>query len=337
MLRAAWGASMKLLFVTSNRIGDAVLSTGLLNHILREHPEMRTTVACGPDPAPLFTEVPNLDRIIVVNKQPRARHWRELWRETVRSRWDLVVDLRASALAYFLWARERHTFRPSDEPVHQVVQLSQFLRLPEIAAPGLWLGQKQVQAAKRAIPPGPPILAVGPTANWPGKQWAASSFAELVLRLTAPGAMLDGARIAVFGAESERLAARPLLDRIPKERRLDLIGKFDILTAAAALQECAFYVGNDSGLMHIAAATYTPTLGLFGPSREEIYAPWGAHCAAVRTKIPYAELAASKLFHPAQRQSLMGSLAVETVEAAANDLWRRCHPEPVSQVAGGAH
>src|SRR6185436_7101331 len=109
-------------------------------------------------------------------------------------------------------------FRPSDEPVHQVVQLSQFLELPEIAAPGLWLGQKQVMTAKRAIPPGPPILAVGPTANWPGKQWPASRFAELVLRLTAPGAVLDGARVAVFGTEAERMAARPLLDRIPKDR-----------------------------------------------------------------------------------------------------------------------
>jgi ADP-heptose:LPS heptosyltransferase len=327
---------MKLLFVTSNRIGDAVLSTGLLNHMLREHPDMHTTVACGPDPAPLFTETLNLDRIIVMEKQPRAKHWRALWRETVRTRWDLVVDLRASALSYFLWAGERHVFRPSDEPVHQVVQLSQFLGLEQVVSPGLWLGQKQVTAAKRAIPPGPPILAVGPTTNWPGKQWPASRFAELILRLIAPGAILEDARVAVIGADSERLAARPLLERIPKERRLDWIGKFDILTAAAALQECVFYIGNDSGLMHIAAATYTPTLGLFGPSREEIYAPWGTRCAFVRTKLSYEELAAMPQFNPARRETLMGSLAVEAVEAAAVDLWRRCHPEPATQVAGGA-
>lgn len=326
---------MKLLFVTSNRIGDAVLSTGLLNHVLRDHPDTQTTIACGPAAAPLFTETPGLDRIIVLEKQPRAKHWRQLWRETVRTRWDLVIDLRASALAYFLWARERHVFKPSDAAVHQVVRLSQFLDLPEIASPGLWLGQKQIIAAKRAIPPGPPVLAVGPTANWAGKQWPASRFAELILRLIAPGAILEDARVAVFGAEGERLAARPVLDRIPKERRIDCIGRFDILTAAAALQECTFYIGNDSGLMHISAATYTPTLGLFGPSREEIYGPWGTHCAAVRTELTYEELAATPQFHPARRETLMGSLAVETVEAAAIDLWRRCHPEPVTQVASG--
>jgi heptosyltransferase-3 len=328
---------MKLLFITSNRIGDAVLSTGLLNHILREHKDVRSTIACGPAAVPLFTEIPGLDRIIVLEKQRRAGHWRGLWREVVRTRWDMVVDLRASAIAYFLLARRRKVFRPSKEPVHQVLQLSRLFGLAEPASPGLWFGQKQVLAAKRAIPPGSPVLAIGPTANWPGKQWPAGSFAELVNRLTAPGAIFEDARIAVFGADSERLAARPLLDRIPKERRIDLIGRFDILTAGAALQECAMYIGNDSGLMHIAAATYLPTLGLFGPSREEIYAPWGVHCAAVRTKLSFAELAASPGYNPAHRQSLMGSLAVETVEAAAIDLWRRCHPEPAIQAVAGLH
>lgn len=328
---------MKLLFITSNRIGDAVLSTGLLNHILRTHKDVRCTIACGPAAAPLFSEVPGLDRIIVLQKQRRAKHWRGLWREVVRTRWDMVVDLRASAIAYFLLTRRRKVFRPSNEPMHQVMQLSRLFNLPEPAAPGLWFGQKQVMAAKRAIPPGSPVLAIGPTANWPGKQWPAGSFAELVNRLTAPGAIFEDARIAVFGAENERLAARTLLDRIPKDRRLDLIGRFDILTAGAALQECAMYIGNDSGLMHIAAATYMPTLGLFGPSRDEIYAPWGEHCAAVRTKLSFAQLSALPGYNPANRQSLMGSLAVETVEAAAIDLWRRCHPAPAIQAVAGLY
>lgn len=327
---------MKILFITSNRIGDAVLSTGLLNHLLRQHPDARITIACGPAPAPLFAETPNLDRVLVLEKQARAKHWRGLWRKVVRARWDVVVDLRSSAISCFLWAKKRHVFRSSGEPVHQVVQLSRLFDLPEPAAPGLWLGQQQLAAAKRAIPPGPPVLAIGPAANWPGKAWPSSRFAELVLRLITPGAVLEDARVALFGAESERNAARTLLERIPRDRRIDLVGRLDILTAAAALQECAFYIGNDSGLMHIAAATYTPTLGLFGPSREEVYAPWGQHCASVRTKLSYDELAAMPQFHPARRESMMASLAVEAVEAAAIDLWRRCRPRPATKAAGGA-
>ena len=70
------------------------------------------------------------------------------------------------------------------------------------------------------------------------------------------------------GAEWERDAARPLLDAVPPGRLVDLVGTIDLPTAHACLGRCAFYLGNDSGLMHIAAASGTPTLGLFGPSSE---------------------------------------------------------------------
>lgn len=323
---------MKILFITSNRIGDAVLSTGLLNHVIREYPDSRITLACGPLAAPLFAETPNIDRIIELVKG--TGHWRKLWRETVGTRWDLVVDLRASAFVYFVRARKRRTYRPSDEPVHRVVQLSRFYGLAEPAAPGLWFGQKQVAAAKALIPPGDPVIALAPTANWAGKQWPASKFADMVLRLTGPRGILEGARVAVFGADAERKVALPLLERIRKDHRIDLVGKVDILTAAACLQQCALFIGNDSGLMHLSAAAYTPTLGLFGPSRDELYAPWGAHCAVVRTKATYDELKASPQW--ARGASLMGSLSVEAVEAAATDLWNRCHPQQEVAEAAGA-
>ncbi|MCG8512385.1 MAG: glycosyltransferase family 9 protein, partial [Rhodospirillales bacterium] len=54
---------MRILFITSNRIGDAVLSTGVLGHLLETYPKARITIACGPAPAPLFRAVPNLDRL----------------------------------------------------------------------------------------------------------------------------------------------------------------------------------------------------------------------------------------------------------------------------------
>ena len=325
---------MRILFITSNRIGDAVLSTGLLNHIIREHPESRITLACGPAAAALFSETPNLVEVVELEKQRGRRHWVGLWRAAARTRWNLVVDLRASAIAWFLRAKQRKIFRPSDAPVHRVLQLSDFYGLSAPAAPGLWFGAKQVTAAKRVIPPGDPVLAVGPTANWGGKQWAAGKFAEIVLRLTAPSGILPDARVAVFGAESERNAALPLLERIPKRRRIDLVGRFDVLTAAACLQECGLYVGNDSGLMHLAAATYTPTLGLFGPSRDDHYSPWGEHCAAVRAAASYRILSSMPEFRPDRHDSLMDSLSVEAVEAAATDLWRRCHPEKEASAIG---
>ena len=39
---------MRILFITATRLGDAVLSTGLLDHLARANPAARFTIACGP-------------------------------------------------------------------------------------------------------------------------------------------------------------------------------------------------------------------------------------------------------------------------------------------------
>src|SRR5260370_1337913 len=98
---------MRILFVTATRIGDAVLSTGLLSHLIGRFPGARLTVAAGPVAAPLFEAVPGLDRLIVLRKRRFSLHWLALYPPTLGRRWDLVVDLRGSALALLLPAGRR--------------------------------------------------------------------------------------------------------------------------------------------------------------------------------------------------------------------------------------
>src|SRR5256885_17144119 len=98
---------MRILFVTATRIGDAVLSTGLLSHLIGRFPDAGLTIAAGPAAAPPFEAVPRLERLIVLQKRRWALHWLALYGQTVLRRWDLVVDLRGSALAWLLWAGER--------------------------------------------------------------------------------------------------------------------------------------------------------------------------------------------------------------------------------------
>ena len=62
---------MRILFITSTRIGDAVLSTGLLDHLLRENPGARVTIVCGTVAEGVFTRMPGLERIIPVT----TRRW----------------------------------------------------------------------------------------------------------------------------------------------------------------------------------------------------------------------------------------------------------------------
>lgn len=304
-----------------------MLSTSLLDHIIRTYPGARLTIACGPAAAPLFAQVPGLERIIILNKRRYALHWLALWREVMPTAWSLVVDLRASAIAWLLLAGERRVFRPRPgEPVHRLLQLARLFDLPTPPAPKLWTAASHDSAAAGLVPSGGPVLALGPTANWIGKTWQAERFAALAERLTAPGGILPGARVAVFGAPSERAGAAPVLDSIAVDRRIDLVGRCDLLTAYACLKRCALYIGNDSGLMHLAAAAGIPTLGLFGPSKPENYAPWGEFCAVARTTIAYDDLFAPGYDHR-NTGSLMDSLPLDAVVDAAHSLWRRAQAQ----------
>jgi ADP-heptose:LPS heptosyltransferase len=127
--------------------------------------------------------------------------------------------------------------------------------------------------------------------------------------------------VAVLAARHERPQAAPLLAAIPDNRRIDLAGGVDLLTAAAALKRCALFIGNDTGLMHIAAASGIPTLGLFGPSPISQYAPWGGRTATVRSAQPPEAMFGPGYDHRTT-DTLMDGLSVDAAEAAARRLWR---------------
>ena len=309
---------LKILFITATRIGDAVLSSGLVAHLAAQHPGVRFTIACGAPAAPLFEAVPGLDRLIVIEKKPFHSHWLSLWAACIGNRWDRIYDLRGSMLARLMWAGERHIGDYRDDSIHRVEELGRLIGVSPPPAPMLSLSEEAREAAAGLIPEGLPVLAIGPTANWGGKQWPAGRFAALALRLTGAGCLLEGASVAVLGAAPEREMAQPVLDALPAERRIDLIGQ-SLPVAAACIERSALYVGNDSGLMHIAAATGTPTLGLFGPSPETRYGPWGAHCASVRTDEGFKDLVLSPDFDHLSQKTLMTGLSVDKAcEALAN-------------------
>jgi heptosyltransferase-3 len=313
---------MQILFLTATRIGDAVLSTGLLSHLIERYPQARITVAAGPDAAPLFQGVSRVVRTIVVRKRAASLHWLPLYAAVAGHRWDLVVDLRGSALAWVLFARERRVVGKADPTLHQVRQLGRLFDLDPPPNPRLWIGPGALTRAAALVPPGAPLLAIGPAANWRGKQWRAERFAELAQHLIGAEGLFAGARVAVLAAAHERPQAEPLLAALPPERVIDLVGKTPLMIAAAVISGSQMFIGNDTGLMHIAAAVGTPTLGLFGPSPIERYAPWGKYTAVVRTADP-PESMFPPGFNHLTTDTLMDSLSVEAVETAARQLWHR--------------
>ena len=319
---------MNILFVTANRVGDTVLSTGVLDYLIQKNPNARVWVACGELPAPLFAATPSVERVIVLTKRRFARHWFELWRATVGRWWDIVVDLRSWGLAWSIPARRRFVLNKRSDDCHRIRLFASALALDPPPPPRVHASDGHRRRARALIPQGRPLLALGATANWGGKRWPAERFAALAARMTAPSGLLADASVAVIGAESERGDVTALLDSIPRERRVDLVGTVDLPTIYACCEQASIFIGNDSGVMHLAAAAGVPTLGLFGPSREDLYAPWGPHTATVRTPESYESIVSAPYYDYRSQETHMASLAVETVEAGARELLARQRAQP---------
>ena len=268
---------MRILFITATRLGDAVLSTGLLDHVRRTWPDARITIACGPVAAGLFARLPGLARVIVVEKRRHDLHWPLLWARCATTLWDLAIDLRGSLVTLLLPARRRRIMRGGRRPGHRLGHLAAVLGIEPPPSPRVWTSPADIARARAMLPDGRTHIALGPTANWSGKIWPADRFAALFGGLAATGPETVP---VVFGGpgEAERAMAAPLLAALPGA--IDLIGVLTLPEIAAALSRCALFVGNDSGLMHLAAASGAPTLGLFGPSRASEYAPVGRHARA---------------------------------------------------------
>ncbi|MBI3711283.1 MAG: glycosyltransferase family 9 protein [Proteobacteria bacterium] len=321
---------MKLLFLGPTYVGDAAMATGILAELCRRYPAARATVACGKVAAPLFAALPNLDRLLPIVKRGRVGHWLDLWRDCVGTRWDLVVDLRGSAFAWCVLAGQRRVFRPDPRKAYRTQALAATIGFAELPPPVMWTGPSHDAEALRLLPPGPPVLALGPTGNRPAKIWPAERFAELARRLTGPRGPLPGGRVVVLAAPHEREIVRPLLDGVPPERMIDLVGRVDLTVAGAVLKRADFFAGNDTGPLFMALGAGIPALGLFGPTPGpfgpplgEQVASWAPKAGVVRTRESVEELNGSTEAERMAPGTRMESLTVDAVEAAAVALLRR--------------
>jgi ADP-heptose:LPS heptosyltransferase len=314
---------LRILFITATRIGDAVLGTGALRYALERWPNARITLACGPEAVPIFDAVPNLEEIVALKKKPGAGHWIDLWRRTVPRFWSLVIDGRRSAISRLVPHRRLRVMPRKLPGEHTVQQVTRMMGAGQTLDPHIWTSPTHESEAESLIGAGSPVLALAPMANWPGKVWPAERYHALVERITSSDGILPGGRVAVFSAPGERAAALRILSEVPDARRIDVAGKIDLLTAYACLKRCAFFVGNDSALMHMAAASGTPTVGLFGPSKEEHYAPWGELTAVARTTLSFDEIISAPGYDKNLDRSWMETLSVDAAMNTVRGLMAR--------------
>jgi heptosyltransferase-3 len=268
---------MRILFIASSRIGDAVISSGILEHLRLTYPQARITVAVGVVAGDVFAHLPNLERLIVFDKERFDFHWFRLWQKLVGRFWDIVIDVRGSGVAYFLAAKHRKSIRGGRRPGWRYAQLGAAMGLKPPPLPVAWTNSADAERAASLLPTGVKLIGLGPTANWGPKIWPAERFAAVFRELAKT--RLEGAQAVIFGGpgEQERALAAPILSLLPDA--IDLTGKLTLPEVAACMRRLDLFIGNDSGLMHLAAAAGAPTLGLFGPSHASQYAPAGIRAA----------------------------------------------------------
>jgi heptosyltransferase-2 len=116
-------------------------------------------------------------------------------------------------------------------------------------------------------------LAVHPGSGGARKRWPARRFAELAACLEAPVLVVEGP------ADSE--ACREFAEALPVSVLLGRATGMPLCRLAALLMESRGYIGNDSGVSHLAGALGVPTVAVFGPTDPAVWAPRGPEISVV--------------------------------------------------------
>lgn len=280
----------RLLIVTLSNIGDLVMTTPVFEALHRKYPACLIDVVADARSSELLAGAPYCGDIFLRNKRGG---WVEQWRLVQRLRartYELIVDLRTPFIPLLVRARRRvlkiglkprgpHAVEEHFATLDGIVEKDTAIPPCRVYIPNA----RAAAAGERAAAlPGRRWLAVAPGAKWPGKKWPTANYCEL---LTAVQGAFDAAIILGDAGDRTTAAAVGAAD-FPT---LDMTGRTRLIEAAALIARATAFVGNDSGLGHVAAALGCPTVTVFGPGQPQRYRPWGERVRLVRA--PMQDLA----------------------------------------------
>ena len=274
---------MNILVISSNLIGDNILSTGIINYFSEKHPNSKFTIVVGPSAAPLYENFPNFEKIIIVKKQQFNLHWLTIWKKCFSKKWDIVIDFRSSLLSYVLFHHKNYVFKKSNNK-HHLEQLVDSFHIDFIPYPVIFDNIKETDNANKILNSDKKYVVIAPGGNWIPKIWPAEKFNQLLKLLSKQYSYLNFILVGSI-AEKEKYFNKVITD-INKNNIIDLMGE-TLTQTFAYIKKSNLFIGNDSGLMHLSVASKISTIGLFGPTNDKIYAPYGNNCYTLRTKETY--------------------------------------------------
>jgi len=319
----------RLLVVTLADMGDALLTAPALRALRLRLPAARIDVLTTPLGAAALRHRAPFDELIVVERRHRRdalmpsglRSMLRLWRRLRDGRYDACVLLRhltttAGALKHAAivlgsgapqrcgldngrgWFLNR---RVRDEGFGVRHEATYWLEVAALlgARPSSGTTADAVPAPARAearrllagLDGNDPIVALSPGSGAfaPARRWPAPRFAEVACSLAAAGVNI----VLVGGAEEAPLRQAVLAALGRNEQVLDLGGKTSLDVLAGVLEASDMFVGNDSGVAHLAAAAGTPVTAIYGPTDPRAWGPYGGEEWRVLDRTAGLELLAS--------------------------------------------
>ncbi len=291
---------MKTLVRATNWVGDVVMSRPALRALKAADPKGRLAVLARPWVAELYRLANEIDDVLVDDASGRheGSAGRARLADEVRERgFDRAVILPTSFSTALALARagvpERIGYRgegrgplltkavrlaraPGTHQVWKHLRLAAAAGAEPPDAPDVaWDTPKDVLEAARARLAGSGISGAFVAAHLASfahaaKRWDLARFAEVFDGLAAR----HGLAVVLLGSASEKSVNAEAASLAKKARVLDLSGATTLPEALGVLGSARLFVGNDSGLAHLASAAGTPAVVVFGPTDPDATRPW---------------------------------------------------------------
>ncbi len=277
----------KILVIRGGAIGDFILTLPALSALRRQFPEIHLEVLGYPHIADLAVAGRIVDRVRSIESRALAMFFARggILSDELReyfSSFDIIIsylydpdkifqtNVAACGKAQFIAAPHRPDENLKIHATKVFLQPLERLAIFEAdSVPQLSLNPQPKTRNQLALHPG----SGSERKNWPQSQWA-----ELIARI------LDETKLnlLLISGEAESNRLKKLSADLPKDR-FQLAENLSLVELASRLQNCAAFIGHDSGISHLAAALGLPVLVLWGETVEEIWRPESPRVKIIRT------------------------------------------------------